>query len=276
MTIEQWLKTSAKKLETTGVGTANLDVLVLLEDELGKDRSWLLAHPDYQIKRQSLETLQRQIKRRVKHEPLSYIRGKTEFYGGGFWIDKRVLEPRPESETMIELLLELAKSQKLKTKNLVVADVGTGSGALAITASLELKGTQVVATDIDPKCLEIARHNATNHKTDIKFYEGDLLHPLSAIGCWPTVILANLPYVPARHQINRAARHEPDVAIFGGGDGLALYRKLFLQLSFSHAKPRYVLIESLPFQHAGLQLIAKSAGFKLHRHQDLIQVFSSE
>jgi methylase of polypeptide subunit release factors len=90
------------------------------------------------------------------------------------------------------------------------------------------------------------------------------------------IILANLPYVPARYQINEAARHEPDVAIFGGGDGLALYRQLFNQLSFSYVKPRYVLTESLPFQHAGLQIIAESAGFRFHRHQDFIQVFSSE
>lgn len=274
-----WLDSSTALLKKAGIGTARLDCLVLLEDELGKDRSYLLAHPEHHFQEPSLERLDSKLHRRIKHEPLAYIRGKSEFYGREFYVDRRVLEPRPESETMIELLKQLVSRLETQDSRLKVVDVGTGSGALAITAKIELPETEVMATDIDPKCLAIARKNAKKYNAKIKFHRGDLLEPLRLgtrdWGLETTIVMANLPYVPARHHINKAASHEPAMAIYGGGDGLALYRRLFGQMSARYAKPRYVLTEALPYLHAELQLIAENAGFRLHRHEDFIQVFES-
>ena len=274
--VGSWLSLATKKLVAVGIGTGRLDALVLLEDETGQDRAWLLAHPEKNIPKISVLKLEGQIKRRAKHEPLAYIRGFSEFYSRRFTVDKTVLEPRPESETMITLLKNLLrhKTQFSEVRPLKIVDVGTGSGALAVTAKLEIPSAEVMATDIDSRCLKIARQNAKVHKVDIKFYKGDLLSALPTANSQKlTAIMANLPYVPTNWQINRAASHEPRLAIYGGSDGLDVYRRFFEQIKNSKLKPRYILTECLPPQHQKLAKIAKSADFKLLKTVDFIQLF---
>jgi release factor glutamine methyltransferase len=272
----QWLDKATKQLERAGIGTARLDCLVLLEDATGKDRSWLLAHPEFVFNTQQIKVLQQQLNQRIKHIPLAYIRGKTQFYGREFIINQHVLEPRPESETMIELALEVIGSRLEVRDKLQIIDVGTGSGALAITMKLELPETEVIAIDIDPKCLNLARQNAKEHDVNVQFLNGDLLEPISNLKpLTSNLLLCNLPYVPDSHTINEAAMFEPNFAIFGGPDGLDLYRKLFKQLRTFTAKPQFVLTESLPFQHAALAELAKANGFTLKMTDDFIQVFQN-
>ena len=282
MHTEKWLAESTKKLESAGIGTARLDCLVLLEDALKKDRAYLLAHPEAAVEGEALHRLDEQIKRRAKHEPLAYIRVKTEFYGREFTVNKNVLEPRPESEAMIDLLKELTNSPLQIAKNSQFVDVGTGSGALAITAKLEVSSAEVIAIDIDAKCLTVARQNAKKHNAEIKFFEGNLIQPIlntqftHGRDLFEYVILANLPYVPDDFKLNDAAMNEPKLAIFGGTDGLNIYRQLFTQLvenAKNSQSPRYVLTESLPFQHKSLAKIAHGAGYKLIKTNDFIQLF---
>lgn len=271
MDLNKWLSSASKKLEGAGIGSVRLDCLILLEDELGKDRTWILAHPETELAPNQLKKLERQISRRTNHEPLAYIRGFTEFYGRQFKINKRVLEPRPESETMVELLLGLVKTHKLKAKSPAIADVGTGSGAIGITAALEIHGALVDLYDIDSSCLAVARHNALMHELHLHCYKRDLLNrPLRDYD----VILANLPYVPNSWKINEAAAMEPRIAIFGGKDGLDLYRRMFAQISKMETRPQYVLTECLPPQHEALQQITETHGYKLLQSQDFIQVFT--
>lgn len=275
MNNDQWLAWAADTLKVANISSARLDGLILLEDELQRDRAWILAHPEYQILAGSLKKLNKKLARREGHEPLAYIRGFTEFYGRNFLINKDVLEPRPESETMIELLKELVDSKQLTVNNqTVVADIGTGSGALAITAKLELPKAEVIATDIDPKCLVVARKNSKKLNADIKFLQGDLLQPLSTLDFkLSTILLANLPYVPDNWKINQAAAMEPRIAIFGGPDGLDLYRQMFEQIKKLPRRPKYIFTESLPPQHKKLTTIAKNTGYKLQKSQDFIQTF---
>lgn len=273
-TIHNWITTNTARLIDAGVSTGRLDALVLLEDTTGKDRAWLLAHPDALLtdfQDNILETLERQVERRSRHEPLAYIRGKTEFYGHEFIVSNAVLEPRPESETMIDLLKSL-----ILPKGPTIIDVGTGSGALAITAKLELPDATVIATDIDPKCLEIARQNARKYHVDISFLQGDLLQPVldTEHDIKRALLLCNLPYVPDGFNINTAAGHEPRHAIFGGLDGLDLYRTLFGQLADTPSKPAYICCESLPVQHETLAHLARTRGFALEAADDFIQVFA--
>src|SRR5215471_10178286 len=108
MTIISWLQSSTLKLTEAGITTARLDCLVLLEDETGEDRSWLLAHPEHSLQIETTQKLNKKVIQRARHEPLAYIRKKTEFYGREFYIDHHVLEPRPESETMIDVLKQLS------------------------------------------------------------------------------------------------------------------------------------------------------------------------
>lgn len=113
MTTQEWLQGASHKLKEAGIGMAELDVELLLADILGVSRAHLLAHPGKVLTKAQLSRLDNQIKRRVKHEPLAYIRGKAEFFGREFVVDRRVLVPRPESETMIEMLKHLVDSQQL-------------------------------------------------------------------------------------------------------------------------------------------------------------------
>lgn len=275
MKSDDWLQQASAKLSTAGIITARLECLVLLEDDSCKDRSWLLAHPDYSVKGPSLHKLNEQIDRRARHEPLAYIRGKTEFYGREFLVNANTLEPRPETETMIEHLKQLVYSRQLTVNSqLQIADIGTGSGCLAVTAKLEIPDSNVIAIDISSDCLKIARGNAKKYNIDIEFFNGDLLEPLYRLPSTVYCLLVNLPYVPNSHTINQAAMFEPRLAIFGGPDGLDLYRKFFQQINSLPNKPHFVLTESLPSQHKTLASIANQHGFVLLKTDDFIQVYS--
>lgn len=265
---------ASRELQEAGVATARLDTLVLMEDALGCSRAQLLAHPEDELPAAAQAALERQLERRARHEPLAYIRGHSEFYGRPFYVDKHVLVPRPESETIIELLKELG----IKSDEWII-DVGTGSGALAVTAACELGHKKVMAIDIDLECLQAAKHNAQTHGVTIDIRQGDLLSPLlkSDQKIKISALLCNLPYVPDDYPINEAARHEPGLALFGGNDGLDLYRQLFAQISRlpTSSQPRYVITESLPGQHVALITLAESYHYSQTQHVDFIQILQS-
>lgn len=266
MTAGQFLKAATAKLERAGIGSARLDVLILLEDALHKDRAWVLAHPEAELSEALARRLERKLERRAKHVPLAYIRGFTEFYGRKFHVNRHVLEPRPESETMIELLKKL----KLPAKP-SIADIGTGNGAIGITAALEIPGSVVDLYDISAGCVAAAKHNVHLHELHLHVRKMNLLsRPLRPYD----VILANMPYVPDHWQINEAALHEPKIAIFGGPDGLDIYRKLFHQLQRFTWQPLYIFTEALPPQHEKLAGVASVHGFKEIKKNDFIQVFT--
>lgn len=276
LTSKDWLERSQYKLKQAGIATARLDCLVLLEDATEKDKAFLLAHPELLLKNSVVKRLEEQIERRCKHEPLAYIRGKSEFYGREFTVTPDTLEPRPESEAMIELLTQIIKTNAFNPDDkIIVADIGTGSGCIAITAKLEIPRAEVLATDISPACLRVAKTNAKKLGADVCFYEGDLLKPLlaSSHASDISVIMANLPYVPDTHAINQAAMHEPRQAIFGGPNGLDLYRRMFTQIKKQNKWPEYILAESFDFQHRELALIAKKAGFEEIEALNFIQIF---
>lgn len=266
MTTYEALRQFELELENAGIMTARLDALVLLEDTLHTNRAHLLAHPDQQITEEQIDVLMKQVARRAHHEPLAYIRSKTEFYGREFSVNKHVLEPRPESETMISLLKQLSLKQHTK-----LADIGSGSGALGITAALELGLSTVYLHDIDPKTLEVARTNADTHNVDAEYVQTNLINIYNADY---EILLCNLPYVPDDFHINTAATHEPKLAIFGGPDGLDLYREMFAQIVKLPWKPASILTESLPPQHTELTRIAAAAGYSLSTSEDFIQLFS--
>ncbi len=303
MTIETWLREATRELTTNGITTARLDCLVVLEDETGNDRAWLLSHSEYELQGSEIENLSTKIAQRTKHVPLAYIRGTAEFYGRDFAVNAHTLVPRPETETIIELLKTLpSRHSELDSESRgesngtlkqvqgdanasvqdddkwTLVDIGTGSGAIAITAKLEFPEANVIATDIDSNCLDVAKQNAQNLDADITFLQGDLLQPLRTIPLsdYPTTLLCNLPYVPDNFQINTAATHEPRHALFGGEDGLNLYRKLFTEVSNLSRQPQYILTESLPPQHEALAAIAKAAGYSLAKTDDFIQLFTTE
>lgn len=264
MTIQDFLTHATATLKAADIASARLDCLLLLEDELGRDRAWLLAHPDFELQRSIVKKLNTKIVQRTSHTPLAYIRGKAEFFGRTFVVSPAVLVPRPESEITIELLKTLPLPPSPK-----IADVGAGSGCLGITAKLEIPHATVGLYDIDAAALKIAAQNAVVLGATVTCHKSDLLEAATNIH----VVLANLPYVPKAYQINKAAQHEPVHAIFAGDDGLELYRRFWSQLKARDAQPRFVLTEALTFQHDDLAKLAVQAGYKQIKSQDLTQVF---
>jgi release factor glutamine methyltransferase len=271
-TVSEWLSQSHNLLEAAGVETARLDSLVLLSDELGHDKAWVLAHPEYVLQGSVLKKLSTKIAQRSKHLPLAYIRGKCEFYGREFVVNEHVLVPRPESEAMIDLLKQVTNPNS----QVSIIDVGTGSGCLAITAKLELPNSTVVALDVSHECLRVAKQNATKLVADIMFLESNLLDSMqdSRFKIQDSILLANLPYVPNDYPINNAATHEPTLALFGGSDGLELFRRLFSEAKELEA--RCIVTESLTEQHAQLAQIARNNSFRLTASDGLAQLFLAD
>lgn len=264
MTIHEAIGIFTKRLKASGVPTPRLDSLVLLEDVLNTNRTQILAHPERKLTEVESKKLNSMITKRAQHIPLAYLRKKTEFYGREFYIDARVLQPRPESETIIDLLLSL------KLNSPKIADVGSGSGALGITAKLEIPTSHVSLLEIDTGALAVSHKNAQQHKVDVQVIQSDLLQ---ATNEHFDVLLCNLPYVPESFHINTAATHEPKLAIFGGMDGLDLYRRLFEQIETSGYSPSYILTESLPTQHHQLATLARKHNYLLDQASDFIQKF---
>lgn len=261
-----------EKFGRAGVDSPRRDALVLLEDALGKDRAWVLAHPEHElnVRGPSSHKLQENIQRRIAREPLAYIRGKAWFYGRFFAVTPDVMIPRPESEAFITLLQDVVRG---RTSHIV--DVGTGSGCLAITAKLELPEVAVTAVDISPNALSLAKNNANDHKVSINFVQSDLLDKviLSHNQTDSVIIMANLPYVPEGLVTSPEITHEPSSALFSGKDGLNHYRRFWDQIASLPSKPTYILTESLSSQHESLRALAKNTGYKQQKAEQLTQLF---
>ena len=272
VSIDRFLREATNQLHMCGIETARLDSLVLLSDELGHDKAWVLAHPDYILQVSVLKKMNTKIAQRSNHIPLAYIRGKSEFYGREFMVNKHVLVPRPESESMIDLLKQVTNPDS----QVSIIDVGTGSGCLAITVKLELPNSTVVALDSSYECLRVAKQNATKLVADITFLESDLLDSMqdSSFKIQDSILLANLPYVPNDYPVNNAAAHEPPLALFGGSDGLKLYRKLFSQAK--ELRVTCIITESLTEQHAGLIKTARENAFRHASTDGFAQLFLAD
>jgi len=209
----------------------HVETEIILADILKKDRSFLHAHPDHKpSKNQTFQFINR-LKRREKNEPLAYILGYREFYGFKFFVDKRVMIPRHDTEELIYAVIKCAKKENKKPIKIV--DVGTGSGCIAITLAKLLTNAKIYAVDIDQKALFVARKNAKHHQVyeKITFLKSNLLSSLPE----PVdVIVANLPYIKTA-KIKRLEPEvynwEPKLALDGGADGKKEYDKLFLQAS---------------------------------------------
>lgn len=263
MTVEKWSQEARIKLAECSL-TPSLDAEILLAHFMKKDRAWVLAHAEDNLDEKTCLTLSKALVRRTSGEPIAYITGQIEFYGRVFYVDSRVLVPRPESEDFIEIMRALIDKT---TENTSIIDMGTGSGVLAITLKLEYPNLDVTATDISKQALKVARMNANRYKLSIPLRHQDLLSDTDA----QDIVVANLPYVPINMR-DPSIQMEPDEALYSGIDGLDHYRRLFQQLQKKTV--RYVLTESLLDQHEQLNAVAKLAGFVEHSKKGLVQVFT--
>jgi release factor glutamine methyltransferase len=269
LTIGDFLTWATTSLAKADIPTARLDSLILLEDIVGESRAHLLAHLELPLSKNQKETLEKLVEQRTRHIPLAYLRGRVMFYGRSFYVNQSTLIPRPESEDTITILKErLPIGSKF-----LIADIGTGSGCLGLTAALELRNCRVDLYDIDSNALEVARKNAQHLGVQARYFEEDLLS--RAKHRRYDALVANLPYVPDDYIINVDATFEPKIALFAGTDGLDMYRSFWEQVIEFTTKPMYILTESLPdTQHRQLISLADRAGYTLRESRDFIQLFS--
>lgn len=259
MTISQALNVSERSVSIR-------DAEVLLHHALGKTREWLYAHADYSLNREEESTYRSFLDRREQNEPVAYILGYKEFYGRPFKVDPRVLIPRPETEALIDAALAWAPQYFTKHTAATnkpcpvrILELGTGSGNIATTLSLELaKGTtpaQIIATDISGEALTVAQENYAmlsereSHPLDnpVTWFESDLFAHQTLKKWAPYhMIVANLPYVPTTWRHDPEAQpdvifYEPETALFGGEDGL-LYFQTFFQEAPSFLHPEGIML----------------------------------
>lgn len=251
MTIQRWLIDATTTLVEAGVPSARLDALVLLSDELGQTKAQLLAHDDESLSQEQFDSLEMKLQRRTAREPIAYIRGHQEFYGRDFALTPEVLIPRPETETLVELL-ETLDVEQLPT----LVDIGTGSGAIAITAKLEHPDWHVIATDVSEGALDVARDNASRLGADVSFLSGSLLEALAE----PVdIIAANLPYVDqAWERFSPETDYEPALALFADNNGLQLIYDLLDQAPSYLNENGFILLEADPEQHDAIISYAKT------------------
>lgn len=163
--------------------------------------------------------------------PIQYIKGYETFFGRDFVVNEDVLIPRYETEELVENILYRIDDYFQDYKQIHLCDVGTGSGAIAITLALEEPRLKVIATDISSKALSVAQKNAQRLQADIEFREGDMLEPLLQTQEKVDIFVSNPPYIPDHQEIEAMVKdNEPHVALFGGNDGLYFYRKIFKEV----------------------------------------------
>ena len=204
--------------------SASLDAQLLLTDTLGADdRAYLLAHPERVLTPDELSTYEALVARRHAGEPVAYIRGFKDWYDRRIIVTPDVLIPRPETE----LLLEAALARVQLQPGAVVADVCTGSGAIAVTLKANARHATVYATDISGAALRVTAQNAAAAGVDVTLHQGDLLAPLLERGIHVDVLAANPPYIATADLTTLdVSQYEPGLALDGGADGLDLVRRL--------------------------------------------------
>jgi release factor glutamine methyltransferase len=268
MDVRSALKNGIAQLRDADVPSFTLSAELLLLHTLKRDRTWLYAHPEEIIPEADAQRFFALVTRRAAGEPTQYLTGKQEFWGLELEVTPEVLIPRPETEHVIEVALDrlalreirAGRPQKNDGEGLQIADIGTGSGCIAIALAKELPGASIYATDVSPKAIEVAKRNAARHgfAVRIHFTKSNLLDavfqgtpelPPATLHAplFLDLIASNPPYIGRREAptLAREVRdHEPEAALYGGEEGYELYGDLIAQAAL-HLKPSGILVLEL-------------------------------
>ena len=258
MNIRTALAQGTELLENNSVSAPRLTAEVLLAHAIHCDRAYFYAHPEQELREVEWIHYGRYLHERIKGKPTQYITKKQEFYGREFRVTPDVLIPRPETELLIEKVLARAHG--------LTIDVGTGSGAIAVTLAMET-GTPAIATDLSAEALIVARDNAVTLSAPVQFIRADLLEPFADSAA--DLIVSNPPYVPLASALQREVRdYEPHLALFAGTSGLHVYQRLIPEAR-RVLKPGGTLALELGFDLAD-QVTALACGWhNIHVFPDL-------
>ncbi len=262
MTIQKtlkWAKIKLKKLDSP-----QLDAEVLLSFVLGKEKTYLYTYPEKKLLNKQIKKFKYLVNKRSFNYPIAYLTHHKEFYNLNFYINNHVLIPRPETEIMVEQTIDLIKKYNLKT----VADIGTGSGCIAISLKKNLPDLDVYASDIDQKALSVAKTNAKLNLCKIEFKKGNLLTPYKHLKI--DIYVANLPYLSHEiYQTAKTIKHEPKHALFAKNQGLEYIESTIEQLNKLDFKPKYLLLEIDPSQSKTILKILSKLNYQTIIIKDL-------
>jgi release factor glutamine methyltransferase len=253
MDVRAALKQGIAQLREANVSSFTLAAELLLLHTLGRDRTWLYAHPEKLVSESDAERFQALLTRRAAGEPTQHLTGKQEFWGLEFEVTPDVLIPRPETEHVIEVALDRLAVREIRAgrkptltgDGLHLIDVGTGSGCIAIALAKELPGARILATDVSAAALAVARRNATRHSVEdrMMFLQLSLLtQPAGKYG----LIVSNPPYIGYKEKetLMREVRdHEPELALYGGEEGYELYADLIAQAAHNLVRGGLLVLE---------------------------------
>ena len=256
MNLKETLNATGETLIKTGSPDAQLEAEVLIRHVLGIDRATFfrdLEEPVTDSDRQQLDDL---VARRLRREPLNYITGFREFYGLSFEVSDSVLIPRQETELLVETVISLARSRS--KPEMKICDVGTGSGAIAISLAVNLPFAEITAIDISQSALDIANANRRTHGVynRVALRRGNLLEP---VDFKPEIIVSNPPYIPMGDLslLQPEIQYEPRVALDGGTDGLELIRGLLSQSLDKVSSTGAILFEIDSSQENSARILAR-------------------
>lgn len=250
-TVKSWLFDAKERLlesqKANNLNTINvrLDAEILLLKALNKSRNFIYTDSDYILAKEELENIESLLSRRLKGEPIAYITGNKEFWSLDFKVTPDVLIPRPETELIIEKVLEKLP----KDKNLNIADIGTGSGVIAVSLAKERPNWTIHAVDLSDEALKIAKENAKKHNIkNIVFYHADLFSGFNNINLKFDAIVSNPPYIDINDEyitdVNKEElKYEPLMALVAENNGMAIIEKLILDSSNYLAENGFLIFE---------------------------------
>lgn len=237
-----------------------LDAQLLMSYVTKRERPWLLAHGDAPLPANEHAHFVRLVARRAEGVPVAYLTHSAGFYGREFTVHSGVLVPRPETEHLIDRALVEIDRATARGRRPVVLDVGTGSGAIAVTIACERPNARVVATERSPGAVQLASTNAVRLgvANRVVILEGDLHHPATEYSPFD-VVVANLPYIPTRDlpRPPDSAGYEPRLALDGGSDGLDVYRRFVPELPRVVRPGGAIVLEAAPPTIGGLAALAR-------------------
>ena len=262
MDIGAHIRRAVEQLKRAGCDAPRLEAELLLGHALGLSRAQLIARWDQDLSTDQAASYLELVDRRARREPLAYIVGRKEFFGLEFEVDRNVLIPRPETELLVAHAIEMAR-QIDAGGNVAIADIGTGSGAIAVSLAVSLCKASIYAVDQSAPALAVAARNCRRHGVEdqVRLLQGDLLATLPE----PVdLIVANLPYVECAELETLAPEvrcFEPTEALEGGADGLDIIRRLLVQVASRAQRPQAILLEIGATQgQAVIELVKETLG----------------